>query len=187
MRKTKATRWGVGVRAWPWACGVALLISCGGNAQGDGPSAPSGGAGMPGTGSGSGNAQAAGAAGASKPPPSEQVCANEGERREPRADEKAKYCVCEKDLLWRCYGPAPDDTQAQAACSDVLVNQGSNGSCLVIWQACSDGKLYSVSCVDRLCYCLIQGEPTAELEPRDSCPESLTDFNETCGWQLKDK
>src|SRR4051794_13033245 len=89
----------IGLRGWLWSSGLILALGCGGNAQGDAPPAMSGGAGTPGSGSSHGDAEAGGALGG-KPPPPEQVCSQVGERRDPRADESAQYCVCEADLTW---------------------------------------------------------------------------------------
>jgi hypothetical protein len=107
-------------------------------------------------------------------------------------DEHSQYCVCTPQgaqgqmLLWECYGPSPTAAKPQATCMYTNTDPGTNnGSCFVIWTQCSDGSDYSITCINSDCYCLVKGQRTTILEPRDSCPESKTDANALCGWNLQ--
>jgi hypothetical protein len=101
--------------------------------------------------------------------------------------ENAQYCVCTQEssfLVWNCYGPSPTAPKPQTSCSQTFVNPGGQGSCLVNWLSCSDGKVYSLSCVNMSCYCLVDGAAAVTLEPLATCPESKSAINSLCGWQL---
>lgn len=107
--------------------------------------------------------------------------------------ENAAYCVCtlmgppmgQQLQTWECYGPSPSQPQPNPTCSYTFGNPGGSGSCLTIWSKCSDGKEYVVSCVDRTCDCLIDGEIVVRLEPRDVCPLNKADVNADCGWAIQ--
>lgn len=158
-------------------CLAGLVASCGGavpalaDAGGDTPDA----SGSPTSGGGVGPGPA---------------CDTPGERRPAAPSEMAQYCICspmgEDLLIWECYGPPPSAPTPQATCNYTTVQPGTgNGSCVVSWEHCSDGQVYSLSCIDSVCYCLVQGQVTVNLEPLQSCPESEADLNSLCGWNLQ--
>jgi hypothetical protein len=163
---------------------VALCIGCGGRVG------PSGGdaTGSPDSGGTSGS-EIIGEAGAGGSTDPGRPCDVIGAKRAASPSEMTQYCVCTlagQVLLWRCYGPAPNAPRPQATCKNLLSVSGTgNGSCFVSWSNCSDSKDYSISCVSGDCNCLVQAQPTAFLEPRDTCPESKADFNMLCGWNLQ--
>ena len=119
-----------------------------------------------------------------------------GERRDPEPHETGVgYCVCEDKgewgTRWVCYGVAPDDPPAGGArgappakCGDVFVQGNDTSNCRVSYGPCSDGHAYSVSCVDGLCYCVMDTRPMVELEPNTGCPEQRAPINEICDWAL---
>src|SRR4029077_7428367 len=147
---------------------------------------------------GGASVSAGGAAWVDGAPPPNIVCDTAGLRRDATPDENAQYCVCEQVsrvegaqtstwLLWACYGPPPSSPRPSATCTYTDVNPGvGNGSCWVNWASCSDGQVYSFSCANRICNCLVQGHRTpVQLEPRDTCPENKIDLNAFCGWNLQ--
>lgn len=136
---------------------------------------------------------APGAASATRPPrpaPTAPADCTIGDRRDAMGPEaaEAKYCVCEAEdavgKVWRCYGPAAGAPRPKADCSWSFVQPGDAASCFVSWSECSDGRVYSLSCVNRFCVCLVNGKAGAELEPGTRCPEEVSQLNELCGWSL---
>ncbi len=177
---------------------AALAVACGGHTVDQPTQDPSSGSSNPSDSGSSGSSTApfttmTGAAGGMQAgpdgaPPPDAVCSAVGDRRNATPSEMAQYCVCEKDLtylLWRCYGPSPSAPSPQASCTETLVNPGSQGSCLVDWHMCSDGKTYALSCTGGAeCYCLIDSRIAVTVPPMDMCPESKPELNKLCGWQL---
>jgi hypothetical protein len=125
------------------------------------------------------------------PDPTEPADCDVGDRRDAVGSEaaEAEYCVCEaaEDIgkVWRCYGPSPDAPRPKASCSWTFVQPGDAASCFVSWSECSDAHIYSLSCVNEFCVCLVDGNVGAELEPGTRCPEGLGELNDLCGWSLR--
>jgi hypothetical protein len=118
------------------------------------------------------------------------ICDSAGTRRPATAAEMSQYCVCEsmaEDLIWECYGPSPSASKPQATCMYTDVNPGTGqGSCFVNWSSCSDGNVYSFTCIDHVCNCFVQGKQTMfAIEARDTCPESKQELDTLCGWDLQ--
>jgi hypothetical protein len=108
------------------------------------------------------------------------------------ASEGAAYCVCTSMPFgppnWKCYGPAQDTDAGKPSptCESLNSQPGTgSGSCRVTWGSCTDGGIYEIACVDSDCVCLVNGSTTAILEPRESCPQSKSDINALCGWNLQ--
>jgi hypothetical protein len=123
----------------------------------------------------------------SQPPLPEGPCEPVGSKRAGRPTDEYQYCVCEKDGGWTCYGPNPSKVETKRVrCGSVLEHPtlGVPESCLYIWSNCTSGRTYTVSCIDGFCWCLVNNESMAELEPRTKCPRTPEEVNTSCGWNL---
>jgi hypothetical protein len=188
-------------RVWIWmlivataGCGGATVEvgsrDGGGAGSGAGGGSASGSAGGPTTSAGTGWTAEAG-------PPAAIVCDKAGQRRDATSAEMGQYCVCQtltqltetknySWLVWTCYGPPPGSPTPSTICKYADINPGMGGSCWVNWSSCSDGKVYSFSCANRFCQCFIEGRSTAvRVEPRDTCPQAMSDLDVVCGWNLQ--
>jgi len=110
-----------------------------------------------------------------------------GQRRDATPEEGAEYCICpEETRFWTCYGPNPElnrDTDVQ--CNSEFSLGSDAQSCTQNYSGCEDSRTYLVTCSRGFCYCIIDAEPVGELEPGSTCPETLAEANELCGWGLR--
>jgi len=164
---------------------VLVVVACGGNARPESEEPTPSDAGSAPSDSPASTTDDSGGGGPGVGP----ECTVEGDRRPAIPNERADYCVCSRsgeNLIWHCYGPPSDAPKPEATCSYTTVNPGTgHGSCIVSWGNCSDSRIYLISCVERVCHCIVEGKVTFQLEPRDTCPEQKADVNVLCGWRLQ--
>lgn len=109
-----------------------------------------------------------------------------GEERKAMPGEGAAYCICPEDTsLWTCYGPDPTRSgDTDVGCETEFSIGSTSEGCTQSYSSCDDGRTYVVSCASGFCVCAIDSETVAALEPGATCPDSLSDANELCGWEL---
>jgi hypothetical protein len=112
-----------------------------------------------------------------------------GTRRPARPTEGAEYCICPVETeLWTCYGPDPTLSGDTSTSCAAAFTQGSDANgCIQSYSDCADNRNYSISCTRGFCYCVIDAEPVAELEPGTVCPVAMRDANDICGWDLREE
>lgn len=109
-----------------------------------------------------------------------------GTRRDATPEEGAQYCICPPETeIWTCYGPNPALVRdANAHCKSAFSLGDSSEGCTKTYSNCEDERSYLVSCTSSFCFCVIDAEPVAELEPGATCPGTLDEANQMCGWRL---
>lgn len=119
-------------------------------------------------------------------------CAPAGITRDPVGGEVGSYCRCQTDGRWACYGPEPSEpgegnSPLHPRCEAGFEQRTDqdDGSCLLSWSDCTDKHRYMFRCLSGSCLCLVDTEPTVELEPGTACVTALSEVNALCGWGLE--
>lgn len=132
-------------------------------------------------------------------PPTIGKSGTECDQEDARRISANDYCVCEPAsaggpiLEWHCYGPSTADPEQVggingAPAADCRQSDTVPGevSCVVTYANCLDGHVYSLSCIEGQCTCMVDGltSYTHPVRMYEGCP-TLLEVNAMCFWDVQ--